>query len=658
MSGQPTVSLLILLALAGCTGTVDQPGPCDLTFDLLRFLHVESIRHPTPVLPNSRIHVRGESFILETSCVTPEVALVGVASDGVEREVLLDETLLSPNELTATVPRSAIAALGGTGTFDGELRVRFRAVVGSNRVDASQDIVLVLADELEPRIAGIEQSQAYLNDLISVNGSGFLMGEEGTTSVVVAGIYTRENQDGTPEEVEVRDVRIATVPVADNDRRRVAFPWTPRIGGIRPGSFEGTLTPWNEHDEGDSLTSFAHEIEMEQAESVLFAVEPPEVSLGQIADITGRGFIGSRSDTYDEAEGTTSFRLMGVFQPCRGVPPRCNIPAYEVLNEVVGSWSDGQLVRYAVTASGASGELLAVDFAAPRGDFLGSVTPVLTLGSERVYGHGIEDVSLRLGPIRQVCWVRFLTGFSDSLDLFGLGAVEDDIKRRIIRRMQEIFQPPSEPQNHVNVLFVTEEPPDFYSGGFAILDIGGHDPNDRGLFGYDNTPSKDCFNLRLNDHIGGENALGAIDGHAYGGVFIESMLYWSEHPPFEERPPNSPPANPRFDVIFDALRDNEVVAGEYPHGTDGVRLAEIEAGIWFLSNMIADTAAHEFGHSLGLANPYEPSGRYHNRPPASGCLMDAGGDRPIEERALLDGNPGARFCQAALWYLLDILPME
>jgi len=650
--------LLSLVGLIGCTGTVDKPGPCDLTFDLLRFLRIDSVRHPTPVLPGSALHVRGESFLAETSCVRPQVALVGVTEDGAEQEILLDETVSSPNHLTAVVPRNAITALGGLGTFDGELLVRFQAVVGSARFEVRHDLVLVLAHELEPRITNVEQTEAYLNDLIHIDGSGFLLGDEGTTSVVLAGTFTRRLEDGTEEDVEVRDIWIGTVPVFEGDRTTVAFPWSPRIGGILPGSFVGSLTPWNAHAGGDSLTAFGLALEMEQMGTVLFGVDPPLVRLGQIVDVTGRGFIGSPAIAPDEAEGTTSFRLEGVFEPYRGIPPRCNIPPYDVENEVVGTWSGGQLVRYAVTASGSSGELLAVDFGAPRGDFFGSVTPVLTLGSERVFGHGIDGIELTLGPIRQVCWVRFLTGFSDSLDLFGLGAVEEEIKRRVIRRMQEIYQPPDRHENHVNIVFVTEEPNNYYPAGYAILDIGGHDPNDRGFFGYDNTPDKDCFNLRLNDHIGGENALGDIDGHAYGGVFIESMLFWSEHPPFEERPPNSPSADPRFDIIFDTLRDNEVVAGEYPHGSDGIRLAQIEAGIWFLSNMIADTAAHEFGHSLGLANPYDPDGRFHNQPSGEGCLMDAGGDRPLEERALLDGNEGARFCTEALWYLLDILPMN
>jgi hypothetical protein len=124
------------------------------------------------------------------------------------------------------------------------------------------------------------------------------------------------------------------------------------------------------------------------------------------------------------------------------------------------------------------------------------------------------------------------------------------------------------------------------------------------------------------------------------------------------RPLPTPPPDPRFDQVFDPLREQEVVAGEWPDGSPPARLAAIELGLHVLSSMIADTAAHEFGHSLGLAQPYGPRDRYHNAAPAPGCLMDSGRERPFEERARLDGNEGARFCGESLVYLLDILPAE
>ena len=646
---------LLCPSISGCNGSVEQPGPCDLTYDLLQYLRVDGVSNPTPVITGSVLRVRGESFITESSCVSPSVALVGSVGGGYSVEAELDAEVQTANELNASVTQNTVATLGGSGVFSGNLRVRFVAISGGTIFEAMYPVSFELSSSLIPSISVVGQSEAYLNDLVMLQGSGFLQGAEGTTEVVVSGTLTRG--DGTT--VTASAVRVGAQLVSVEDRTRVTFPWTPRIGGIAPGRFVGNVTPWNMHaNGGPALSGPTVDIVMEQPDTVLFGVDPAEVCLGQITDVQGRGFIGSPSSAPDDAEGTLTLRLVGQFWPCSGIPIRCSPDPQPVNNEVVGYWESGTLIRYAVTVSNAGGYLHAVDFSAPRGRFEGTVTPTLNLGSERRDGIPLNDAVLTLGPIRQICFVRFLPGFSDSLDLFGLGAVEAEIKSRILSRMQEIYQPPDRYENHINVEFRTEEPEDFYPGGYAILEIGGPDPNNLGLFGYDNTPGKDIQNLRLWDHVGGENATGALDGYGYGGVFIESMLFWSEHPPFSERPRGAPPSNPIFDNIFDHVRDNEVVAGEYPNGASPERVAQIEAAISFLTSMIADTAAHEFGHSLGLAQPFVPDGAYHNAVPQEGCLMDSGGDRPLEERARLGGASGARFCQENLWYLTDILPMD
>ncbi len=163
------------------------------------------------------------------------------------------------------------------------------------------------------------------------------------------------------------------------------------------------------------------------------------------------------------------------------------------------------------------------------GVFQGAVTPMLTLVSDRREGLGL-DMTITLGPVRQICWVIFLPGFSDSVDLFGLGAVEEELHRRIMEQMQEFYTPQDRSEDRINVEFRASEPEDFYAGGYAVLEIGGPDPNGLGLFGYDNT--------------------------------------------------------------------------------------------------------------------------------REGCLMDAGQDRPFEERTRIEGNLGARFCGENLWYLQDLLPVE
>ena len=114
------------------------------------------------------------------------------------------------------------------------------------------------------------------------------------------------------------------------------------------------------------------------------------------------------------------------------------------------------MVRYAVTVSGIGGYLHAVDFSAPQGRFEGTITPFLILGRESREGIPLSDVTLTLGPIKQVCWVRFLPDFSDSLALFGLSVVEEEVRRRVLTRLQEIYQPPDRLEDHVNVEFRAE----------------------------------------------------------------------------------------------------------------------------------------------------------------------------------------------------------
>lgn len=672
----PMVFLVIALATGGtskCGGVVEQPGPCDLTFDLLQHLRVDSVRHPSPVLAGTELRIRGESFISDQSCVLARVDLIGGVGGSGTRSVPLEAEVLTANDIVATVPPNAIWELGGPGQFTGVLRVRFTEVDGGGAYDAQIPVSLELAEALTPSITRVGQSSAFLNDPVTIEGAGFIDGGEGTTEVVISGTYTVafDDPDHPGRVSEVFNVRVPATLVTVDDRSLATFAWTPRIGGIRPGAFTGQVTVVNTSAYGGStLTGPTLPLEMTQEATVLFGIDPAEVSLGQITDVTGRGFIGSPLEVPDPAEGTTSLRLVGDFYPCTAPTPmdpiRCtSTESHPVDTEVVGEWVAGDLVRYTVTVSNDGGRLHAVDFSRPEEDYLvpggrfeGTIIPILTLGVEQIEGIPLEDAIVVLGPIRQICWVRFLHGFSDSLDLFGLGAVEAELRERIITRMQEIYRPPDRRENWINVEFRSEEPQDFYPGGYAILEIGGPDPNNMGLFGYDNTPGKDAGNLRLWDHVGGRNALGELDGYGYGGVFIESMLYWSSHPPSEDRPAGAPPVDPAFDLVFDPVRDNEVVAGEYPDGADSGRIEEIEAAIFFLASMVADTAAHEFGHSLGLAQPFILDGAYHNAVPQTGCLMDSGADRPLVERARLEGNEGARFCQENLWYLLDILPMD
>lgn len=653
---------LLILMVWGCDSGGDDVGPCDLTFDLLEHLRVDDVTFPTPVLDGTRFQVRGESFIAETTCVTPQVIISGGGG-----QVTLNVEVLSPNDLVATIPSNGAASLGSGGAFTGVMEVHFAKINEAGSFQTQFPLSFELTQNLTPSVTALAQTEAYLNDPVTLNGSGFLDGdEEGTTHVLIDGTFDPAGSDP----VTVSGITLPTELVDASDRSRATFLWSPLIGGLEPGTFTGTITPQNNHFGGMITSGDPASVTIMQQDSVIFGISPEEVSLGLIVDVNGRGFIGSTDEENPGALGTTSFRLEGYITPCTGgpgIPLNCNHEPQPVglalggTNvELVGTWQSGTLVRYPVTVSNSGGFLHAVDFRTHRGTFEGSITPVLRFGSTHRDGISVPNLTIVLGPVRQIAWVRFLPGFSDSLNYFGLGAVEAIIRERIIAKMQGVYQQEGRESSWVNVEFRIEEPDDFYPGAYAIVDIGGPDPNSIGLFGYDNTPGKDIGNLRLWDHIGGRNAMGELDGYGYGGVFVESMLFWSEHPPPEvgERPRGAPPADPRYDEVFDPVRENEVVAGEYPNGSDPARVAQIEAAISALSNMVGDTTAHEFGHSLGLAQPFVPDQAYHNAIPQEGCLMDSGRDRPLEERMMLEDNLGARFCQENLWYLQDILSME
>lgn len=633
--------------------------PCDLVFELLAHLRVDEVDVLSPVIGGSRFSVRGESFIAGEMCVSPQVTL----TCGGQRTTLEHPEVLSPNELVASLPDDGVAALGRGGSC--VLAVRYDQINGAAAFQAQTNLTIELASELTPDLVSLDQTEVYLNDSIVVEGSGFLDGvDEGVSYFEVEGDF--EVEGGSIH--TIGDVILPVELVDTSDRTRAIFLWSPLIAGLEPGTFRGTITPRNVHRGGLITTGTPLSVELAQRETVIFEISPEVISLGSIVDVTGRGFIGGEWGSVEL--GTSSFRLEGWLTPCTGgpgLPLNCThdpLPVGVALGgsnvELVGEWVSGNAVRFPITVSNNGGALHAVSFRVHRGTFEGSIIPVIRLGSELRDGIPLPDVNIELGPVRQIVWVRFLPGFSTSLDLFGLGAVETEIRDRVVRRMREIYRPEDNSDHWLNVEFRTGEPEDFYAGAYAVLDIGGPDPNNMGLFGYDNTPGKDIQNLRLWDHIGGRNALGELDNHGYGGVFVESMLFWSEHPPSQvgERPRGAPPSNPRFDEVFDEVRENEVVAGEYPSGSEPVRREQIESAVSALSNMIADTAAHEFGHSLGLAQPTIYDGAYHNAVPQDGCLMDSGRNRPLEERAMLDGNQGARFCQENLWYLQDILPME
>jgi hypothetical protein len=73
-----------------------------------------------------------------------------------------------------------------------------------------------------------------------------------------------------------------------------------------------------------------------------------------------------------------------------------------------------------------------------------------------------------------------------------------------------------------------------------------------------------------------------------------------------------------------------------------------------LGSLIGTTMTHEVGHSLGLADPY--GSEFHNVGDGVNRLMDAGAFRTFNERAEINGEGPAVFCDEDYQYLRKVLP--
>jgi hypothetical protein len=239
-------------------------------------------------------------------------------------------------------------------------------------------------------------------------------------------------------------------------------------------------------------------------------------------------------------------------------------------------------------------------------------------------------------------------------------AVNRQVRDRIVAVCNESYK-------GVNIEFRVDPPTDFAL--FENVDLVGTDPNNMGLFGYDNSPGKDNGNVRLYDKLGGVNAVTQQDGYpGFGGVFVRSLMGFSKHPgSFAQSVPG---ADDLFDATFDPFRADQdgtpITSADLSGGlaplTNGDscpgsnRASQVSCAIFIMGNLIGGTLSHEIGHSLGLANPYMEG--FHDAGDAPNRLMDAGGDRPFLERAQLQGQGPGVFCDDEYTYLRQVLPSK
>ena len=360
--------------------------------------------------------------------------------------------------------------------------------------------------------------------------------------------------------------------------------------------------------------------------------------------VHGGGFVGG------DATALTELELKGSFTKTGGAPAQIDMT-------LIPEFVEGTLVRYVLNTDDTLGH--ALDLRMDTGSFSGTITPIVSYGSDTVRGISTQ-ASLGIAPIRQVVFLNFETSYIEGLRDFGMRAVNDRIRDRIVAVCKTAYQ-------GVNMDFRTTPVTDFAL--FSNVELVGIDPNGMGLFGYDNSPGKDNGNQRLYDSLGGVNAQTQQDGYpGFGGVFVRSLMGFSQHPAAGEK--STEGADPMFDTLFDPFRGDQggaaITSADLAGGVavlgsgDGGkcpgadRKGQVACAILVMGNLIGGTLSHEIGHSLGLANPNGDG--FHDQGDQPNRLMDAGGDRPFLERAELGGQGPGVFCDDEYTYLRMILP--
>lgn len=630
-----TLSFIFAAAIAGCASApASDPGLEGLSIDKVA---------PGTVVPGTKIIVKGASFVNE-QWGAASLRLVGKAG-GASVDLTWDAKFVDFNTLSVTVDAGKIDALGGDVDFAGDVFVEIVATSdGETYATDKLTKELSFRKKLMPNVTGIVDGVIFVNDQIQVDGDGFLLGgDEGTTYAKITGCFQADTAS-TCTNVAMQE--IALVPDAEDplSRQHATFPFAPKIAGIKPGQFTGKVTIINKQSTNTTASSTPVDVGYTVVTPQVFSADPPAASLGQYVFVRGGGFVGG------EPGALTQLKLSGTFNKT-GMNP------FPVTMYLIPEFADGRLVRYVLSTDDELGN--ALDLRTETGHFTGSITPIISYGGQTVTGVS-SQATFDIAPVKQVVYLEFQTSYVEGLRDFGLRAVDKRIRDRILAELARIYK-------GVNIEFRTEPPKDFAL--YEYVTLVGVDPNNMGLFGYDNSPGKDNGNMRLYDKLGGVNAITQQDGYpGFGGVFLRSLMGFSKHPGnFAKAVPG---ADPMFDKIFDPFRadqDGEPVkssdlAGDLPPLTNGDscpgsdRKTKVQCAIFVLGNLVGGTLGHEIGHSLGLANPYADG--FHNPGDQPARLMDSGGDRPFMERAALMGQAPAVFCDDEYTYLRQILPSK
>ncbi len=636
-------TLLCLVLLASCGSTNPAP-PYDPALDGLILLEA----NPATMIPGSTLVLSGRSFV-GAPWGSPTLSMTGTFDNGSEQyrvEFRSPARFVDSQTLEIPIDAEFLDLLGSnSGTFLGNLRIEIDSTVDSKRhLSPPLAVELDFRDQLAPSLVSLDDSgPLYVNDQIAVTARNLLLGGgEGQSLALVRGCFVTANLGMC---VPVEDQEIEIAPTTAFDRSSGQFVFTPRIAGIKEGHFEGDVQIINRNTSGQVQESEIESVSYDLSETTVFSLGQSQVSLGQYLYVDGAGFVRNGPDS------STLLEMTGSFTPLGEAPIDIDLI-------LVPEFVNGRTLRYVINEDDSLGQR--IDLRHTSGQFSGSIVTQVTFVNQAVFGqqHAFE---LGLDFVKQVVYLDFTPQYLGALRAFGLRALDLAIRERVARSIERDFRT-------INVDIRLEEPSDFSL--YSTVEIGGMDPNGLGLLGYDNTPGKDVGNERLHDYIGGVNATTQQeDGYpGYGGIFIESLFVFSEHPGDLAR--SAGISDPLFDDIFDSFRPDR--GGEPVRAADlgadivfptsgqacpaTERPAQIGCAAWTLPNLISSTISHEVGHSLGLANPQ--GGGFHHDSDAPNRLMDPGSFRPFDERAELRSAGPGQFCDQAYEYLRQILPTD
>lgn len=618
-----SVALAVAMALGLAAGACSDPA-AERTNEIPTLSFSVAPVTVSAVLPGTRVLARGSGFVTDTRFT----ALARGDVQGRAVDLAVNVSRVDDTTLALDFDPSVVRA-GPEGAFNGVIQIQGQLgdAIGRFEVPFQAEVLHQLTpylSELEPGLFPASPARFF--------GGGFIAGAEGETRLVLRGGFVRE-LDGRPSEIEFAEA-VAT-PAYDADWQRDEARFVVDVGwmGNAPGHFVGEARLVNEgvgwRAEGDWQA-----VSLDLLPPTIEVLDTPAASRGEAVPISGQGFLGGASG------GFTVLRLDGVFTADDGSVVDLG-PAGLEINP---TWIDGQRLVFAMRVN-YDEDCQSADLGARPGRLNGGATPVTHFEGQTVEG-ARTPIVFDVLPARQVVFLRFLPSFTESLRLFGLRNVSGAVRDRIVEVVARDYA-------GINVELRLSEPEDFLE--YAIVEVGGPDPNDQQLFGLDNTTGLDRCNQRLDDLLAGRNA---DSNDSYGGIFVESFLQFSASRGAANALNEAVQADGRtagevFDDIFEPVIGQPVASGEYPGGARDLEIAE---AVRVLGTLVGNTVTHEIGHSLGL--PVEPGcGQYHTQA-GEKQIMDCGVDRPFAERAELAPGGPAVWSPADRAYLERVLPIR